>query len=264
MNKTTLLLTTGLLLGLASSASADRWTARAKELAKLRADVEAIEGKIARERAAGNAEIKALTQQKGELALLLRRAQLTLSTRKRQRERLALRLKRTQGQREAIVPAVLAAAKELRAQIAASLPFARARRLAALDRITAGLRAETLAPRAAAGQLWRLLEDELKLCRETGLHSQPVELDGKRVLADVARLGMVALFFRAGDGRVGRAKKTAKGYRFVQVEGRARQGVLALFDALRKQIRSGLFALPVDPAPPRRRSRHRPASGGQR
>lgn len=247
--KKLVMLAAALQLALPSGASADRWTARAKELSKLRAEVEAIEGKIARERAAGNAELKALTQQKGELALLLRKEQLTLGTLRKQRERLVLRLKSTKGQRKAIVPAVLAAAKELRDHIAASLPFARDKRLAALDRIVSGLKAETLAPRAAAGQLWQLLEDELKLCRETGLHQQPVRIEGKRVLADVARLGMVALFFRTSDGRVGRAQKTPKGYRYLVIGGGARQGVLALFDALKKQIRSGLFELPVDPAP---------------
>jgi hypothetical protein len=245
-----LLLSTALaLLALPSVASADRWTARAKELSKLRAEVEDVEGKIARERASANAELKALTQQKGELALLLRKEQLTLATLRKQRERLALRLKSTKGQRRAIVPAVLAAASELRLYLTASLPFARDKRLAALDRIVNGLKAETLAPRAAAGQLWQLLEDELKLCRETGLHQQAVSLDGKRVLADIARLGMVALYFRTSDGRVGRAAKTAKGYRYVVSSGAARRGVTALFEALKKQLRSGLFQLPVDAAP---------------
>lgn len=239
---------------IASPARADRWAQRAKELSKLRTDVEAIEGKIAQERAAGTAELKALTQQKGELALLLRKEQLTSTSLKKQRLRLAFRLESTQGKRRALVPVVAAAARSLRKQIAASLPFAHAPRLAAIDRIITGLKTRTLAPRSAAGQLWQLLEDELKLCRESSLHQQAIQLDGKRFLADVAHLGMIALYFRISDGRVGHTRRGVKGYRYEIVTGQARNGVIALFKALKKQIRSGLFELPLNAPRPKEAS----------
>src|SRR5690606_29294078 len=89
-------------------------------------------------------------------------------------------------------------------------------------------------------------EDEFRLTRENGLFSQTISLGRERVLADVVRLGSMALYFRTQDGRVGLAQRAADGWRFVVEDDAAdRARIDALFDALRKQIRQGWFELPL-------------------
>ena len=77
-----------------------------------------------------------------------------------------------------------------------------------------------------------------------------IPLDGQEVLADVARVGMVLLYFRAPDGRTGRAVHEREGWRWVAYDASTPSGreqdlqVRALFDALAKQIKGGFFHLP--------------------
>ncbi len=101
-------------------------------------------------------------------------------------------------------------------------------------------------PARAANRLWALYEDEFRLTRENGLFSQTIDLGRERVLADVVRLGSMALYFRTQDGRVGLARRADNDWRFVTVDDAADQErINALFDALRKQIRQGYFELPL-------------------
>ncbi|MDW8478785.1 MAG: DUF3450 family protein [Xanthomonadales bacterium] len=126
-----------------------------------------------------------------------------------------------------------------------ALPFRLEDRLQALADLRQQIALGTIAPPRAANRLWALIEDELRIARENGLYSQTIPLGGERVLADVAKLGSVMLFFRTGDRRVGRAVPGGEGWRFELIEDPAdRERILALFDALRKQIRQGFFELP--------------------
>ncbi|PKM09840.1 MAG: hypothetical protein CVV15_07675, partial [Gammaproteobacteria bacterium HGW-Gammaproteobacteria-5] len=71
-------------------------------------------------------------------------------------------------------------------------------------------------------------------------------LGDERVLAEVAKIGSMALYFRTQDGRVGLAQLSADGWQFVPVSKRddiAR--INTLYDALKKQIRQGWFELPL-------------------
>jgi hypothetical protein len=123
-----------------------------------------------------------------------------------------------------LVPSVKAGLAGLRPIIEEGLPYRTAERLAVLDELQTGLEAGTLAPHRAASRLWQTYEDELRL---------------------VARIGLVALFFRTADDRVGWAEQAGGRWGFVEATDRtAKAHVLELFDALDKQIRVGAFTLP--------------------
>ena len=94
-------------------------------------------------------------------------------------------------------------------------------------------------------RLWSFYEDELRLTRENALYSQIIPLEGDRVLADVAKLGTVALYFQTRDERVGQAVRNGNNWQFIAIEDRAdQQQIEVLFDSLQKQIRTGYFELP--------------------
>jgi len=94
--------------------------------------------------------------------------------------------------------------------------------------------------------LWAFFEDEFRLTRENGLHNQTLALGNERVLAEVVKIGAMALYFRTPDGRFGQAVRDDSGWRFVLASDRdSQRRIAALFDALRKQIRQGYFELPM-------------------
>jgi predicted RNase H-like nuclease (RuvC/YqgF family) len=88
-------------------------------------------------------------------------------------------------------------------------------------------------------------ERALRLTRDNGLYSQIIPLGGDRVLADIAKIGALAIYFQTRDGRSGYATRSGEEWSFTVTEsGAERQQIAELFDSLKKQIRTGLFELP--------------------
>lgn len=238
-----------LALALAATAPAagaqDESMRLAQSLIALRGEVEQVNAELESLRAEQRTTLQGLAAQKAELSAQLERQQLQVGElESRLSERSAVAEQSAEGH-STLQPALLAAAAQLRAYVAASLPFKTGERLAALGEIEQQLRDGTLAPTRAANRLWTFVEDELRLTRESGLHQQIVTLGDERVLAQVAKLGSMLLFYRTDDGRVGRAARTTAGWRYEPIDDDAGRGrVAALFDALGKQIRQGWFELP--------------------
>ena len=220
--------------------------ALAAELARLRQQVETLTTAIDAEKEGLKTELRALETQKTDLALQIQKEELRV----RQLEHsLAERRRILQTGAEAgdaLAPTVRDAIGRIREAVEAGLPFKRGERLADLETLRQQLDDGLVAPIDTVARLWERVEDELRLARETGLYQQVVDLGGEKVLADVAKVGMVMLFFRTKDGRYGHAVRDAKGqwsYRVLPDEADRKQ-VAAFFDALKKQIRVGFFELP--------------------
>jgi hypothetical protein len=143
-------------------------------------------------------------------------------------------------------PLALAQVDRVQALLRRSLPFKTAERVGELDRLKEQLRKDEVKPDLALARLWSAVEDELRLCRETGLYRQSIELGGEPVLADVARLGMVLLYYKTFDEKVGMAVPAAEGrWTYVPIEDPdGRRRILALFDSLKKHVRQGYFEVP--------------------
>lgn len=149
------------------------------------------------------------------------------------------------GDDRTLKPVVEAAIVSLTDKIQDGLPFKRDERLAALLEMREQLNSGVIPAHKVAARLWAFVEDELVLRRQSGVYRQVVELNGEQVLADVARIGMVMLYFRTGDARFGKAQFDGHAWRYVLFEQNEQQSqVAALFDAFNKQIRSGRFELP--------------------
>lgn len=219
--------------------------ALAEELVRIRGEVESLNAELNRKQDQHRNEMSSLAAQKGELEATLRREKLRVDQLEEELASNRVRAEQAGIAGESLIPVAQEAIDALRRHIETSLPFKPKERIAALNEIQTQLETGALAPSRAVNRLWSFYEDELRLTRENGLYSQVIELDDEQVLADVARLGTVAMYFQTRDGEYGQAHRSGEDWRFVRLDDRAAiQRIDKLFESLKKQIRTGYFELP--------------------
>jgi hypothetical protein len=242
-----------LIASLAVAADGDV-QALAKRLAELRAEVEELSGEVDSKKAGIDAKLRSIRSQKADLEMQIQREETRLA---QLRQAVAKHRERIDGQKKTeddLEPAVLGSIADVRATVENSLPFKRSERLAELDKLDKQLTDGLISPQKATSRLWQFVEDELRLSRENGLYRQIVEVDGEEVLADVARVGMVAIYFKTEDGRFGAARQTDEGWAWHKLSGEhSSEQVRHLFDSFKKNIRVGYFEIPntLPPASPK-------------
>ena len=244
---------TGLLLLVCTPALAQKvdFATRARELASLRSELERLESEIQMEREVQRSDLRSLAAQEEELDLLLQKERIRLAALRKIRVRLQAGLKAAQARIEDLVSPLQRAAERLEKALRRSLPFRLDERLGELEELRQGLDSGTLDPETTTSRLWQLVEDELDLCTGTELQRQVVEVDGNKELAEVVRVGMVALYFRTTDGRYGHAARSGDTWRFETFGDRPRsRAVETIFEAMKRQIRQGLFELPLSISSP--------------
>jgi hypothetical protein len=218
---------------------------RAAELARLRREVETLSTELAGRKEALRADLRALEAQKLDLEVSLRREELRLGQVEAEAAARRDEIASFAGRGADLGPALREAVAAVRASVDAGLPYHQDERRAELDELLRQLDAGVLGPEAGVARLWAFTEDELRLTTENGLDRQIVPLRGQEVLAEVARLGMVALYFRTDGGELGAAVRTDGGWTWRVVEGReAQAAVEALFSTFRHGVRNGTFTLP--------------------
>ena len=245
------LLALGLVFGIPALAQEVADT-RAAELAKLRREVETMSQELTLANEDLRSQLKAIEAQKVEIEVQIRREELRLAQIDGEAASRKAELEQFNTRGATLIPAVQDSIAKIRAAVESGLPFHRTERLQELDGIESQLEQGAITAEAATARLWAFTEDELRLARENGLDRQVVTVDGAEVLADVARLGMVALYFRTDGGVVGTAVKGADGtWSWHELEGRdAQKSVGTLFEKLAHGIRSGTFVLPNPGATP--------------
>ncbi|MCW8869898.1 MAG: DUF3450 domain-containing protein, partial [Proteobacteria bacterium] len=146
-----------------------------------------------------------------------------------------------------MVPDVINMIDQLLATIEAGIPFKHLARQEVLQHIKRNLVADKITAQQAINQMWAFVEDELRLTQENGLYSQTIELNGEDVLVEVAKLGTALMYFKTKQNQYGHAVIDSNGgYTFELFESESqKQAVANLFDSLQKQIRQGLFELPI-------------------
>ena len=217
----------------------------AQSLSEMRRQVEQLSNDLTLQKEDLRGRLRALDAEKAELQVQLRQQELrrsqlqqALDSEKEVRAEIV-----AEGQ--ALTPAVVESIAAVRGSVQQSLPFRQQERLDELDKIEGELKAETITPREAAQRLWSYSEDELRLSKENAIDRQVIALDGEEVLVDVARLGMVAMYYKTEAGQVGWAVREEGAWAWKRTDNTAeQQQILELFDALEKQIRVGFFELP--------------------
>lgn len=217
----------------------------ARRLIALRGEVEQLNATLELEREEQRATLLGLNQQRAQMDADLKRQELAA---KEARDRLAQAAEAQAGAGvagDALKPVLVSVLDQLVASVKDGLPFKVEERVAALDAIRLEIESGRLPPHRAANRVWAFVEDEFRLARETALHQQTLTIDGQPVLAEVAKVGNVMLFWRTKDRRFGEAKRAGNSWEFVEItEQPALAHVETLFDSLDKQIRQGYFELP--------------------
>lgn len=226
------------------AAPADELAGLARSLVDLRAEVEALTDELEAARRARDEGRRALAARKADLEGELQRERLRVRQIEEATNRKKAEAAAAREAEQALLPAFYAAEAQVRAHVEASLPFRREERLAEVTAVRRRLDEGLVTPANALARLWALVEDELRLTGDMGLFRQTVTLDGEERLADVVRLGMVGLYFRAGD-EVGVLHR--EGDRWVAValkDPEQRRTLDELFASFGKQIRVGYFRIP--------------------
>lgn len=233
------------VLLVSQAAAQDSLDALAEELVALRGEVESLNTELNRLQEQHQAEMSSLAAQKGDLEATERREALRIRQLEQDLAENRQRAREAGVAGEALVPVAEEIIAGLRQRIDEGFPFKRTERLDALGKIANQLESGALEPPRVVNRLWRFYEDELRLTRDNGLYSQIIPLGGDRVLADIAKIGAVALYFQTRDGRMGFVTRDGDDWRYTLAEsGADRQRIGELFDSLKKQIRTGYFELP--------------------
>ncbi len=225
---------------------ADSVTELAARLATLRNEVEELARQLNDNTAESKASLQSLARQRSDLELEVQREETRLKklSSALAKRRVEVEAERAKGER--LTPLFEQTLVRVHAHVEGSLPFRRGERLDALRKLEEQHRAGLLTAPRALSRLWSFVEDEFRLTRENGLYQQTVRVDGQERLAEVVRLGMVALYYKAEDGAVGSAVREEQGWRYEPiVEPQQQQAVLELFSSFKKQIRVGYFELPL-------------------
>jgi len=230
-----------------SASSGDELADEVRELALLRAEIEELEARLTEIREVDRSRNRSLAAQVEDLQILVQ-----------DEFRRVDELQRSVAQRRAVVEARRLRGSEVDSTLHAALvevwhslddrvPFRLAERRGELDALDKDLERGLLDPETATSRLWQFVEDEIQLARGVGIHGQPIEVEGERVLADVVRLGMLALYARTPDGRyVHAVPDPGGGWRYeVLTDARQRDAVHTFFRAVERQVRSGRFDLPL-------------------
>lgn len=236
---------TGLIVSASAPTRAADLEKMAAELARLRSDVETLTTELDEMKADEKQKLQSYAQQKVSLEAEAQREELRLKQLQQELQRVRQKIKEAGELERAMKPAVLQAIETVQGPVRVGLPFRVYERIADLDKLKKELANDEVLPSVAASRLWSRVEDELRLARENGMYQQVIQVDGREVLADVARIGMLMLFFRTEDETYGRAVRQGSEWVFEAYADEAQKERLKnLFEAMEKRIRVGFFELP--------------------
>ncbi len=216
-----------------------------KSIMALRADVESLYTRIDENKEKYKAQMKSLNLQIADSDAQINRINTSIKLADQELEKIQDKIANAATDNIELRPMLKDALVLLEKNIRTGIPFKVPDRLAALEKIESDIEQETITNERALALLWASYEDNIRLTSEIGLFKQAVTIDGQNVLAQVAKIGSVMLFFATPDDRLGYVVKDNGGYTYVTVNNKEkRESIMALFDALGKQIRTGYFRIP--------------------
>jgi hypothetical protein len=189
--------------------------------------------------------MNSLLRQKNDLESVVAREDLNIKQIERELEKVRKEIKEAGKNTEGLKPIVFKALDMIEENVKNSLPFKTAERTAELEKIRSQLENDLITGQKALALTWNAYGDAIRMSKENGLFKQTISIKGQDRLAEVARIGTVAMYFKLPDDTVGYATKDAKGWFYKEaVSKKEQEQILALFDSFKKQIRSGYFTLP--------------------
>ena len=217
----------------------------AQSLMKLRAEVVSLDSQIEDEKDEFKASIKSLIMEKNELDTSIAREELSQKRLTKDLAKIKKQIIDQSKNSEGLKPIVLHTITKIEERIKSAIPFKVNDRLSDIKRISEQLEGALITPQKALVLVWNSYSDMIRMSKENAVFKQTILIDGKEVLAQVARVGSVMMYFKTPDDRVGYVTKDGGSYTYLEsVEKEQKEQILTLFDAFKKQIRSGYFTLP--------------------
>jgi hypothetical protein len=217
----------------------------AQSLADLRTEVEELSSEVETKKSSIQSRVRSIQSQKADVEMQIQKEQMRLKQLNREMDKHKERVEQQKSLQKNLQPTVVESIDIVRSKVEDGLPFKRSERLNELDELEQQMKDGTISPQKATSRLWTFVEDELRLARENGLYRQVVQVDGEETLADVARVGMIAIYYKTEKGQVGMAVETSNGWEWREVEGEEEtKKIRKLFEQFKKNIRVGYFTLP--------------------
>ncbi|CAM9937116.1 unnamed protein product, partial [Chrysoparadoxa australica] len=218
----------------------------AEKIVQLRTEVETLNTENNARKAELQSELKSLQSRKAQVSAQMQQIELSLKQGQERLKTIKEELSKATIDGDTLVPLLKKEVVQVKSWVQGSLPFQKEKRLKEVNDIQEGLETGVLTGQKALGKLWAFIEDELRLGRENGVHRQTLVIDGEENLVSVAKLGMVAMFYKTSDNRYGFTKRNKSGsFDFIPLKQKESvEQVAMLFDGLKKQIRTGQYTIP--------------------
>lgn len=216
-----------------------------KSIMKLRGDVESLYTQIDENKESYKAQMKSLALQNADTDAQINRKSTSIKLAELELQKIKLKIANTTTKNYELKPLIDEVYSNLENSIKTGIPFKIEQRLSGIKKIQNDLHENTITQERALALLWASYDDNIRLTKEIGLFKQHIKIEDKKILAKIAKLGSVMLYFQAPDKRVGYAVKQGDsyGYKVVSNEDDIKK-INNLFDALNKQIRTGYFSIP--------------------
>ncbi|MBU1668238.1 DUF3450 domain-containing protein [bacterium] len=212
---------------------------------KLRADVEALYTKIDDNKEMYKAEMKSNAMQSADSEAQINRQETALKLAESELTKAEEKIAAASNKNESIKPLLVSALDRLKATIETGIPFKVSQRVADVEKIKTQLSNGDITEEKALAQTWASYDDNIRLTKEIGLFKQEIEINGEPVMAKIAKLGSVMMYFATPNDKVGFVSKEGPIYKYNVVTNKEDvKKIVALFDDLQKQIRTGFFSLP--------------------
>ncbi len=216
-----------------------------ESIMKLRGDVESLYTKIDENKVNYKAQMKSIALQVADSQAQINRKTTSVKLADLELQKLKVQIANTSTSNIELKPLLDNSFEILENSIKNGIPFKVPARLASLNKIKSELNKGLITQEKALALLWVSYDDNIRLTKEIGLFKQNIKVDGVDVLAQVAKIGSVMLYFSTPNNKVGFAVKDSSGYSYkVATNEDDIKNIVALYDALQKNIRTGYFTLP--------------------
>lgn len=237
------LMITATLLSSSLFATTDNELARS--IIQLRGDVETLYTDIKENKQRYNSQMKSLSMQITDSDAQINRKATSIKLAQNELEKVKAKIQETSSGNSEIKPLVLNALDLLEKSIKEGIPFMVEQRVMELQKIKDDLNENLITNEKALSLTWASYDDTIRVTKEIGLFKQQIDFNGKKVLAQIAKIGSVALFFSTPTNEVGYVLKDNSKYIYKHITNPEDiEKIVVLFDALQKQIRTGYFELP--------------------
>lgn len=214
---------------------ASQSTPIAQAVSEMRTNVDVLAEQLETQRLASREELSGLRAERAELQRQVRLEQIRRDTLAQLLAERTTRMDDEEGRLMALLSPIQRSIAAAKTYVSATLPFKREERLRRLIKIEKDLAVTHPDLGRTLTRIWRFVEEEEAMAREIGLAQQVIELEGKRLLVDVARIGMGVMYFRLPNGELGWVRRIADAWRFELIKAEVpRSTIAAVFAAFEK------------------------------